>query len=105
MAEEKSMAFSLGAVKARQPSLTVPPHELEAAYAGAAPLTNRFVVTMSAAGVRIAFLEEDGTGGPLHFRTASLLSFADAIALKNLLGTMLAQVEEQLAKVQVTFNG
>lgn len=67
----------------------VTPEELAIAYSGPAVLTNKFYITMTPTGVRIAFTEVQGEGYQPQFRTAVLLPFQDALALQQLLGRMI----------------
>jgi hypothetical protein len=70
--------------------------ELGIAYSGPATLVNRFYVTIGEHGVRIAFAERTADGRFLHFRSAVVLSFTDAIQLKAVLGRLLEPIEEAL---------
>ena len=69
--------------------------ELATAYDGPAVAANRALIAMTAGGVRIAFVEEGKNVAP-KFRAAIILPVQDAIALKNVLGTLLADIEKQL---------
>lgn len=66
--------------------------EVDIANSGPAPWINRFIVIKGPM-VRIAFLEQATADGPTFFRNAVTMSHADAIALKNLLNGMLADLE------------
>lgn len=84
------------AEKAEQPVITEPTKdELNVAYHGPATLSNRIFVTTTSGGVRIAFTEQHGEKLP-EFRTAAFMPFESAIALKNVLTTMLADVEKKI---------
>ena len=69
---------------------------VEAAFYGPAPHTNRSAVSITPGGIRLAFLEQNGPDAPIHFRNAVMMPFQDAIKLKNLLQTMLADLETQM---------
>ncbi len=73
----------------------VPRSDADVANSGAAPWTNRVIVTMGPM-VRIAFLEQGAPDEPMYFRAAASMSHQDAIALKNLLTGLLADVEKQI---------
>lgn len=64
--------------------------ELAIAYSGPAVLANKFYVTLTPAGPRIAFTEVHGDQKP-QFRTAVVLPHPDAVALYELLGRMLKE--------------
>ncbi len=68
---------------------------------GPALFANRFFVTMTPAGARIAFAETVFTDRPTAFRSAVVLAFQDAIELKKLLESMLKPIEDALAAQQV----
>ena len=68
-----------------------------ASHSVPAPFANRAVLAMTAGGAKLTFFEQHGTDAASHPRTAVLLPFQDAIALKNLLQKMLAPIETQLA--------
>ena len=78
--------------------------QMEVGYSGAAISSNKFFITVGPQGARIAFAEGRG-GGKFYFRTAVVLPFQDAIALKDILGQMLAQIEAQFAAVAEKDNG
>lgn len=50
--------------------------------------------------VKLVFMEQGGPEEPVFFRAAVVMSHQDAIALKNMLTGMLAEVEKQLQAVQ-----
>jgi hypothetical protein len=79
--------------------------EFEVAFSGPAPAANRFYVVIGPGGVRIAFAEEPRAGKSSHFRSAVMLPHQDAIKLANLLKTMLAPLEEQIAKASGQTHG
>jgi len=70
--------------------------ELLASLEGQAAYVNRFVASGTPAGVRIAFLEITPDSAQQQFRSAVLLSYQDAIELKNLLTDILGPVELHL---------
>lgn len=71
--------------------------ELEVAWNGPALNSNRFYVNIGA-NVRIAFCEQMNADKAPQFRTAVVLSHQDAIALSDLLKTMLAEIRETIDK-------
>ncbi|MGD9544983.1 MAG: hypothetical protein AB7F41_17115 [Methylocystis sp.] len=79
--------------------------EFEVAFSGPAPAANRFYIVVGPGGVRIAFAEEPRPGKPSHFRSAVMLPHQDAIKLANLLKTMLATLEEQIATASDEAHG
>ena len=72
--------------------------EVAIAFSGPALLANRFYVTLTQGGLRIAFAERSATGAPV-FRTAVGLAFPDAVALYKVLGEGLKQREAALKAV------
>jgi hypothetical protein len=74
--------------------------ELSAAREMAALYVNRFVVELTAAGVRIAFLETNSGGDSCVGRASTIMSYQDAIELRTLLDDMLVSVEESLSKAK-----
>lgn len=66
------------------------------AFSGPAVLSNRFFISLGDSGVRIAFCEKWSPESPTVFRTAVTMGFQDTIALKNLLQTMLTDVEADI---------
>lgn len=71
--------------------------ELRTAFAGPAVAANRIYITTTSLGLRIAFAEQNGEKVAPAFRTAIVLSFQDAISMKDLLTRLLADVERQIA--------
>lgn len=63
---------------------------------GPALSANRFFIQLMPNGVRVAFSERAAEGLDFQFRTAVLISYQDAIELKNLLLKLLAPIEEQI---------
>jgi len=78
--------------------------DLEAAFAGPAPHSNRFFVTLGASGVRIAFTEQNPGIGP-QFRVATIMSYQDAIQLTELLQRLLKPVQDQIAEAEKAAKG
>lgn len=70
--------------------------ELEIAFAGPAHASDRFIVSLRPAGVRIAFCEQPSPATPPRFRSAVMLSYPDGVALYRLLQRMLREPEEIL---------
>jgi len=79
--------------------------ELEAVFQGPALASNRFFVTISPGGVRLAFMEEWKVGEPPMFRCAAMLSHQDAVLLKDLLVRQLRQIEEKSAAAKQEDGG
>ena len=65
--------------------------ELDAAFSGAAIYVNKTFVTVTQAGLRLAFAEARGPNEASVFRSAVLLSYPDAFALLDLLQKMLKE--------------
>ena len=82
------------------PTGGVPRAEADIANSGPAAWSNKFIVSMGHA-VRIAFLEQGGANEPIFFRSAVMISHLDAIALKNLLVTILVDLEKQIQASQM----
>ncbi len=72
--------------------------DVKTAFAGPAIHANRMIWTVSDAGVRLAFLESFPDKVPAMFRTAVLLSFADAAALREQLAAALTNKMASSAK-------
>ena len=77
----------------------VPRSEADVANSGPAPWVNKFFVVLGPM-VKIVFMEQGGPEEPLFFRSGVTMSHQDAIALKNLLTGMLADVEKQFQAFQ-----
>lgn len=58
--------------------------EMRIAFAGPAVFSNRFFITLTQSGVRVAFAEQQGGDLPV-FRTGVILGFSDALALSGLI--------------------
>jgi hypothetical protein len=69
--------------------------EMSASFAGPAYLVNKIYLTRTPAGVRLAFMEQAADQLP-SFRTAVLLSYQDALALRNLISRQLKEIEDVL---------
>jgi hypothetical protein len=72
--------------------------ELQIAFSGPAIASNKVYVTLSPGGIRIAFTEQRTSAAQPSFRSAVMMNFQDAIALRNLLSQILANVEPELEK-------
>ncbi len=66
--------------------------EFKIAHSGPAVAANRSYVSLSSGGARLAFTEQQGKSLPV-FRNAVMLSFQEAIALKNVLADLLKDIE------------
>lgn len=73
--------------------------EMALSYSGPAIVSNKFYIAVGPTGVRVTFAE--GQNGAFHFRSAIMLSFQDAIALKDILGELLIPIEAQIASAGV----
>jgi hypothetical protein len=73
--------------------------DADVANSGTAVWANKFFVGIGHV-VKIVFLEQNGVGEPTFFRSAVVISHQDAIALKNLLNGMLADIERQFQTLQ-----
>jgi hypothetical protein len=73
--------------------------EIDVMISGPASYTNRFVAVATPAGVRVAFLESAPDSDVSKFRAAVLLSFQDAIELRDLLTEIVEPVEKKLKTV------
>ena len=71
--------------------------ELDEALRAPAVYANRFIVEFNSAGIKVVFLEKRAENSEVNFRSAVLVSYVDAVALKELLTTMLAPIEGQIA--------
>ncbi len=76
----------------------VPVQDVEEAFTAAAPHADRFIITTHNAGIRMAFLESPGPDSPIKFRTAVLLSYQNALELRDLLTEMLKPVESRIVE-------
>jgi hypothetical protein len=86
---------------------------LNAANAGPAILTNRFVISIGPYGVRVAFMEQTKGVETSAFRSAVVMSHQDGILfykllrdlLKNVEGTLEAAAAAAAAEAETTSNG
>lgn len=69
----------------------LPQEELDVAYAGPAILANKFYVSITAGGARIAFCELQKAGTMPIFRSAIVVPFPDAIALADLIKDLISK--------------
>jgi hypothetical protein len=76
--------------------VTVSDDELRASFNGPAVHSNKMFMTMTSSGARIAFMEALGDKVFPTFRAAVLLSFGDALALRDLLTRQLKDIEPQI---------
>ena len=74
-------------------------NEIDATMNGSASYANHFVAVATPAGVRVAFMETAPDSSDTFFRSAVLLSFQDAIELKDLLAQIVAPIEQQLGTI------
>jgi len=97
MAEKKNEAGS-GApeVGKSEPEETakklISDEDYKAMYSGPAVATNRFFLTITQDGARLAFMEQYGEKVPAQFRTAVSLSFANLQHLRDLLDRQLKRI-------------
>ncbi len=73
--------------------------DADVANSGPAVWANKFLAVLGPM-VKLVFMEQGGPEEPVFFRAAVVMSHQDAIALKNMLTGMLAEVEKQLQAVQ-----
>lgn len=76
--------------------VAVSDEELRVAFSGAAISSNKIYVTLTGAGARITFMEQLGEVVTPVFRTAVVLSYPDALALRDVLTRTLKDVEVAL---------
>ena len=69
--------------------------ELMVAFEGPAVSVNRCLISLGSTGVRMAFVEQGLNMSP-KFRAAVVMPLADAISLKKILTTLLADIEKQI---------
>lgn len=67
--------------------------EMLTVFSGPALASNKVYITITAGGVRLTFCEQSGKAVPPKFRTAVLLGFPDALALRDLLVRQLEHVK------------
>lgn len=77
--------------------------ELRASHSGPALLANRVLITKTASGVRLSFMEMQLGKVPSIYRTAVILAYQDAISLRDLLTEQLKEVEDQLKAATAEF--
>ena len=74
--------------------------QIELAFSGPALLSNKVYITVTHAGMRLAFMEGSSSGQE-YLRTAVLLPFQDAFAFSDLLAKMLATHVKVIKKDQL----
>ena len=74
--------------------------ELDISADGPATYVNRFVASGTQAGVRLSFMESGSDPDSSKFRSAVLMSYQDAIELKNLLADIVKQIEDQIKSLE-----
>lgn len=78
------------------------PAQNAAAFAGPAPLVNRFVLVGNGSNVRLAFMEDDTSGNP-HLRAAVSMPAQDAYnmaqAILGMFGTVPQNPAQQVGKL------
>lgn len=72
-----------------EPRFGLSQEEAQAAFSGPAPMANRFYVHIAPNGVRITFCEQGSVDSGYYFRSAALVSIADARSLRDLLTELL----------------
>ncbi len=92
MAEEAPKSESKEA-PATEERVLVSDEDVRASFAGPAFHSNKVYLSMTAAGARIAFMEQLGDKVAPVYRTAVILSYADALALRDLITRQLRQIE------------
>jgi len=78
----------------------VPDTEIVTSFSGPALHANKILISNLPSGVRIAFLEALADQVQPLFRTAVLLGFGDAIALRDLLNHQLRDIEPQIKQAE-----
>lgn len=73
--------------------------DLRAAFSGPAVRSNKIFLSMTEGGVRLAFMEQHGDVVLPVFRAAVLLSFQDALSLRDLIARQLEGLQEFLKEV------
>lgn len=74
-----------------RPTKQASEEELAVAFGGPALLANKFFISITGSGVRLAFAEQNGNLVPPQFRTAVVLPFEDAYALVDLVSRLLKE--------------
>jgi hypothetical protein len=74
----------------------ITPENVRASFSGPAVHSNRVFATMTGGGLRLAFMEQLGEAGEMHFRAAVLLPYPDALELRDLITRQLAEIEKDL---------
>ena len=72
--------------------------EIKVLSSGAAVYSNRFLATLTPAGIKVVFTEQNGEKDIPTFRTGVILSVQDGIALYKLLQKLLKEQERALKK-------
>lgn len=75
---------------------SVTDEEIRASFSGPAVLSNKMYLSLTGGGARIAFMEQLGDVVPPVFRTAVILSFQDAMSLRDLLARQLEGIEGEI---------
>lgn len=74
--------------------------ELRSSFLGPAIFSNKFYVTNGPAGMRLSFMEGLLPTVQPIFRAAVLISYGDAIALRDVLTKQLADIEPQIKEAE-----
>lgn len=88
MADEKPIVSTI--------DLAISDEEIRESFSGPAFLSNRILLTRTAAGARLAFMERRSNNTPSTLRAAVIIPYQDALALRDLLSIQLKEIEEQL---------
>lgn len=86
------------------PEYTLTDDQMDATYGVTAIYSNRFVVSTTASGLRIAFGEQYNEEYRPHYRTAVFLAPYDAVELLTVLENMLSTVREKMQQEQRETN-
>lgn len=78
------------------PEYTLTDDQMDVTYGATAIYSNRFVVSTTTSGLRIAFGEQYSEAYPPHYRTAVFLAPHDAVELLNVLENMLSGVRDKM---------
>lgn len=90
------MADKVSAELDKRPKSEILDGELLESFSGPAVLANRIFLTITGSGARLSFMEQHGDKVPPQFRTAVILSFEDALALRDLLERQLKDIEKSI---------
>ncbi len=88
-----------------KPNPPVNSDEIAAIFSGPAVHSNKMFATLTGTGLRIAFMEQYDPAKPPLFRVAAVISYPDAIALRDLLTRQVLLFEKMAADATVAAPG